>query len=255
MSGSVNENHHSNAIGSQHPNTALEWGLRNLKLYCIQFNLFIFAQLTQIIICHPQMYNGSSCSSWKAFGAHCACSLQHTCTIDKWHSSHRRACQRTRGIFYTWVCLHCLLESCSDMVTVLLLLTRQRREHHMFNALLKMVPSLEEYLMNLLEEKVCMIADLACPHSHSLSDTFANITVLASEGCHRCQVRWHKKLEEHHDWLDNTLQTVIVSSHCTKFQVGLRFPPQNNRCVVVSHCAWLVWSWVHIIVFFINILK
>jgi hypothetical protein len=46
----------------------------------------------------------------------------------------------------------------------LLTFTRERREHRVFQALLHMVPGLEEHLVGSLEEEIRMVADLVSLH-------------------------------------------------------------------------------------------
>jgi hypothetical protein len=81
------------------------------------------------------------------------------------------------------------------------MLTRERREHRVFNHLLHMVPELQKRLTDASTEEIVHIGELVSPvmYSHLL-----RLFVIDTEGFCQCEVGRHEELEKCDPRLDYT---------------------------------------------------
>ena len=92
--------------------------------------------------------------------------------------------------------------------------SRERREHRVFEALLQVVPGLQEQLLEAGENDVVAIAEMVC-----LPPTCTMMHIFTATGVTKrrikCSIWWHQRFERSHPGLDRASGSITQPTSCS----------------------------------------
>lgn len=127
---------------------------------------------------------------------------------------------------------------------------RERREHAIFQELLKSIPGLEERLVTGSDDEVMIVAELVGVIYHYIfGQQFYSLSLVDPERSIWCSCWRYQKPQGRNPWLDHAKRTSADTVFGSEFQGGSRFSPWANRSAPLPCRFGLVQFWVTSFIF------